>query len=126
MIRTHSLTASYGTTASNDRHELVADAPTDKGGAGAGFGAHELLEASLAVCINMAVRMFAVENSIALHGVSTRVSLSRTDPDITRFEYRLELVGPLTDDQRKRLEAAADNCPVRQTLSKRIEFQVQP
>jgi uncharacterized OsmC-like protein len=56
MIRTQSLPRAYQTAFSNGRHEIVADAPIDKGGGGTAFGAHELLEASLAVCINMAVR----------------------------------------------------------------------
>jgi organic hydroperoxide reductase OsmC/OhrA len=33
---------------------MIADAPIDMGGGGAGFGADELFEAALAVCINMA------------------------------------------------------------------------
>lgn len=56
MISTRSLQERYQTIASNSRHELAADAPAEKGGDGAGFSAHELLEAALAVCVNMAVR----------------------------------------------------------------------
>ncbi|MEO7774524.1 MAG: OsmC family protein [Steroidobacteraceae bacterium] len=101
---------------------MVADAPTAKGGGGAGFGAHELLEAALAVCLNMAVRMHAESNGLPLTGVNTRVSLHRPAPDTVCFEYSLELTGPLTDDHRGQLEEIARTCPVRQTLSKRIDF----
>jgi putative redox protein len=64
MIRTESLPQTYTTRAMSDRHEMIADAPVDKGGGGTGFGAHELLEAALAVCINMAVQVYATACSV--------------------------------------------------------------
>jgi putative redox protein len=121
VIRAQSLPQAYRTTVSND--EIAANAPIDKGGGGAGFGAHELLEAALAVCINMAVRMHASEHSIPLESVSTRVRLDRPHPNTVSFKYKLDLVGPLSDQQRRQLEHAASICQVRQTLSKRIEFR---
>ena len=72
----------------------------------------------------MAVRMYAARHAVRLESVSTQVVLNSTNPDVTHFEYALELVGRFTDDQRKQLEAIASNCPVRQTLSKRIDFSV--
>ena len=125
MIHTHSLEGAYKTAVENGRHELIADAPVSKGGGAAGFGAHELLEAALAVCINMAVRMYADAQAIALESVATRVKIEHSAPDAVRFEYSLELGGAITPQERERLEAAARVCPVRQTLSKRIEFSLR-
>jgi len=122
-MRTQSLSRAYQTAVSNGRHEIVADAPTDKGGGGTGCGAHELLEASLAVCVNMAVRMCAAEQSIPLEHMSTEVRLQRPDPDRVVFEFSLALSGPLSIEQRLALEKAAHTCPVRQTLSQRLEFK---
>jgi uncharacterized OsmC-like protein len=39
---------------------------------------------------------------------------------VTRIERRLELAGPLTDEQRARLLEIADRCPVKQTLERGI------
>lgn len=122
MIRTESLEGAYRTAVKNGRHELIADAPVSKGGGGMGFGAHELLEAALAVCINMAVRMCADAEGMALESTKTSVTIRQADADIVCLEYALELTGSLSHEQRERLEAAARSCPVRQTLSKRIEF----
>jgi putative redox protein len=108
---------------STGRHEVVADAPIDKGRGGTGFGAHELLEAALAVCISMAVRMYAAAHSIPLEHVSTHVHLRRPAADRVVFEYSLELQGPLSSEQRERLAQAAQGCQVSQTLSKRLEFK---
>lgn len=123
MIRTQSLPQAYRTRVMSERHEITADAPISKGGEGSGFGAHDLLEAALATCINMAVRMCADERGIPLARVVTRVSLARPQPDIVCFEYALDLEGPLSPEQRQQLERAAQECPVRQSLSKRLEFK---
>ena len=123
MIQADSIAGSYPTTVSNGNHELIADAPIAKGGGGSGFGAHELLEAALAACLNMAVRMCANANGIPLQSVRTRVSLQRPTDDIVRFRYTLEFTGALSEQQRAELEFAAETCPVRQTLSKQLNFE---
>ena len=122
MIQVHSQAPAYCSLASSKTHQLSADAPVTKGGGGAGFGAHELLEASLAVCINMTVRMHADKAGITLHAVTTSVQLTRPDAETSQFEYELELSGDLSPTDREALEAAAENCPVRQTLSKCLVF----
>jgi putative redox protein len=123
VIEVDSLPSQYRGIARNKNHELATDAPLAKGGGGMGFGAHELLEASFAVCMNMAVRMYADQHGFPLGHVSTRVSLSWPDANTSRFEYSLELTGSLSDQQRAELEAIAEHCPVRQTLSKQLKFE---
>ena len=123
MVTTESTPRPYVTIARNGCIEIQLDAPIAKGGGGEGFGSHDLLEASIAVCINMAVRMHAAASGIPLEGVSTRVELSKPDAATTRFNYSLQLEGELTPAQKAALHEAARSCPVRQTLSRRIEFQ---
>jgi len=126
MIRTLSLPQPYRLTLTNGRQEIPADAPIEKGGSSGGFGAHELLEAALAACLNMAVRMHAAQHAIPLEAVETGVSIVRPDPQSVRFEYSLKLSGPLSPQQRQALEGAARACPISQTLSKRLEFRSTP
>lgn len=122
MIRTEGRGNAYQALVGNGNHEILCDAPIEKGGAGSGFGAHDLLEASLALCMNMAIRMHAAANAIPLERVCTQVRLLRPTPDEVVFEYSLELTGSLTQAQRLVLEEAAEKCPVRQTLSRRLSF----
>lgn len=126
MIQVNSLPGAYQGTVRSSTHEVTSDAPVAKGGGGMGFGAHELLEASLAACINMAVRMHADQNGIPLHGVTTRVGLTWPDAHTSRFEYSIAVTGNLTSEQRAELEAVAERCPVRQTLSKKLVFEQAP
>jgi putative redox protein len=110
------------TVVGNGAHQLAADAPVAKGGEGAGFGAHQLLEASLAACISMAVRMDAAAKGLALQAVTVTVSLTHPNEETIRFEYQLRVTGDLTDADRAGLDHAAQQCPVRSTLSKTLQF----
>ena len=126
MITTESQSVAYLTIARNGTHELVLDAPLAKGGGAQGFGPHELLEAAIAACLNMAVRMHAAAHNLPLTSVSTAVRLVRPDNSTTRFEYSLHLIGDLTESQRAALLDAAATCPVRSTLSRTLQFQHVP
>jgi putative redox protein len=123
MITTQSTTKRFQTSVSNGRMSLAADPPKDKGGDGEGFGAHELLESALAACMNMAVRMRAVELGIAVPAVRTAVQISRPTPGTVTFNYDVALAGNLSASDREALMRAADECPVRQTLSKQLTFE---
>jgi putative redox protein len=110
----------------NGKHEGHCDAPLEKGGGDAGFGPHELLEAALANCLNIYVRVYAASHDIPLAGIMTEVTLDRQTPGEAVFRYALELKGPLTEDQRWELIQAAQACPVHQTLAGKISFTCLP
>jgi putative redox protein len=91
-----------------------------------GFRPHDLLEAALATCVNMTVRMYADNHGIPVHGVTTNVSVDRTRYDEVVFRHEAGLYGELTAEQLERLLHAASACPVRRTLSKRIRLECGP
>jgi putative redox protein len=84
------------------------------------------LEAALASCLNIYVRVCAKNKNIPLAGVVTEVNLERRDPGEVVFRYALELKGPLTEEQRWELIQAAQSCPVHQTLAGKISFTCLP
>jgi putative redox protein len=126
MICAKSELTRYRTRFTDGEHEGIADTTADKGGEHSGFRPHDLLEAALATCVNMTVRMYADNHGIPVRGVTTNVSLDRTHPDEVVFRYEVELDGELTDEQRNKLFQAASACPVRKTLSKKIRFESGP
>jgi putative redox protein len=112
----------YRTEFTNGVYSGVSDTTTDKGGAGSGFRPHDLLEAALAVCINMTVKMYADNQGIPLESVNTKVHLDRQQEESV-FEYDVELFGSsLSVEMRDRLQQIAHSCPIRRTLSKKIRF----
>ena len=81
------------------------------------------MEASLASCINMWIRMQADQLGIAVESIAVSVSLKRDHPQEAIFEYAVKLEGVLSEDHRAKLMQAADNCPVQRTLLKKLSFQ---
>lgn len=123
MIHASSLEVRYQTEISNGAHTAVADLPRSKGGKGCGFGAHELIEAALAACVSMTVRMHAEKRGYPLERVECSVRIERTVPDVTTLRYDVSLEGPLTAEQREELRESARNCPVSKTLTGTIAVE---
>jgi putative redox protein len=73
--------------------------------------------------MNMYIRMFAENHNIDVSEVKTEVSLSRNEPESAVFEYKAEIDGKLTASERKKLMQIVRNCPVKKTLSKKIDFR---
>lgn len=99
-------------------HHLLADEPESVGGLASGLSPYELVSAGLAACTVMTLRMYARHKGIPLQRASTRVShTKRTDQTAADlFTRSITLDGPLDDEQRQKLLAIADRCPVDLTL----------
>jgi putative redox protein len=125
MITTQSKDLRYQVQYSNGLHTAISDAPVAKGGGAVGIGPHELLEASLAACINMWIRMQADKLGIQAGNIEVSVLLKRDNPEEAIFEYGLKLDSILRPEDRAKLLEIADDCPVRRTLSKRLVFRAR-
>jgi putative redox protein len=126
MIRATSESIPYQTRFSDGEHEGLADTTADKGGQNSGFRPHGLLEAALASCINMTVRIYADRHAIPLRSVAVTVSLDRSNPEETVFRCEVEPDGEFSPEQKERLMYAARACPVSRTLAKPIRFETGP
>jgi putative redox protein len=118
-------------------HALVADEPAALGGSDLGPTPYEFVLAALSGCTAMTMRMYADRKGWPLQGVEVRMRTARSheldceqceteDVGITRVERRVELAGPLNDEQRRRLLQIADRCPVKQTFARGIEVVAAP
>ena len=99
VITCFSKKTQFDTWFTNGKHEGHCDAPRKKAAA-MPASAHELLEAALASCLNIYVRVYANGHNIPLTGIVTEVTLERQNPGEVVFRYALELKGPLTEEQR--------------------------
>jgi uncharacterized OsmC-like protein len=98
---------------------LIADEPVEVGGLASGPGPFDLVCAGLAACTNMTLRLYANRKGIPLERAQTTVTHTRTmGTPADHFHRALVLEGPLTDDQRDRLLAIAERCPVDLTLAR--------
>lgn len=123
MIRASSLDVPYQTAFTNGTLQAVADVPVEKGGAGEGFGPHELLEAAFATCLTMTAQMYAAEHTLPLHAARCEVRIDRSVPGAVTLNYALTLDGPLTGEQSARVREAVSRCPVARTLTGAITLR---
>ena len=122
MIKSRSEPSPYQTCFTNGSDICVADSGPGTGGA-YGFQPQELLEAALATSMNVAIRMYADRHRIAVTEVSANVSLTQGAHGNPQFQSRIEIDGPITDLERRRLMRAAEQCPVARLLHAGISFQ---
>lgn len=123
MISTENELINYKTKFFNSKHIAYSDTTTEKGGSNSGFRPHELLEAALATCINMQIRIYAESHNLKLSKVKVMVKLNRNIIESSIFEYRIEVEGNLSEIERKKIMSVAETCPVKKTLSKEIKFK---
>lgn len=107
---------------------FLADEPPEVGGLGSGPTPYDLLAAGLGACTAMTLRMYARHKQIPLEQVTVAVGHARrngADP-ADLFTRRLVLVGNLSDQDRQRLAAIADKCPVHRTLERGAAVETAP
>lgn len=125
--------AGYRTDVSARTHTVSADEPIPVGGSDAGMTPHELFLASLGSCMAMTMRMYADRKQWPLESASVQLRTAPSrDPDhdvhlvgsktVTRLERRIDLVGPLTEEQRRRIVEIADRCPVKRTIEGGVQI----
>ena len=120
MINAKSQDQDYQVLFTDGLHTGLSDVTEGKGGGNSGFRPHDLLEAALATCLNIWLRMYARDHDISVSHVETKVSLDRSQSEEVVFPYSLDISGSLTSTERELLLSAAQSCPVHTTLSKKL------
>ena len=108
-------------------HEILADEPVSVGGLGSGLSPYELVSAGLAACTVMTMRLYANRKGIKLRQTSVTVDHSKVAGMMPadRFTRTIALEGSFDGDQRARLLAIADRCPVDLTLVRGADVQTR-
>jgi putative redox protein len=118
------------------RHRFLSDEPAAAGGTDTGPTPYDLLLASLGSCTSMTVAMYARRKQWPLQQVIVRLRHSRVhaedcaacetgDARLTVIERDIAFEGALDGEQRARLLAIANRCPVHLTLSSHIDIRTR-
>ena len=121
------------------RHTFVLDEPEGVGGQDRGPTPYDLLLAALGACTAITLRLYADQKNWPLQEIEVRLRhqrVHRTDCErceqegqmLEEVEKELRLIGPLTQEQRQRLEIVSQKCPVQKTLMNglRIRSELVP
>jgi putative redox protein len=105
-------------------HEFLIDEPIAYGGLSTGPGPFDLLEAALAGCTLMTLRLYAERKGWPLDGIRVRVTYRKgRRGERDRFEREVEF-GDVPDEQRRRLFEIAERCPVHLLLERGADVSV--
>ncbi|MEQ0565143.1 OsmC family protein [Amycolatopsis sp. NEAU-NG30] len=136
VIVTASGDGTYTQQITTTTHTMLVDEPVTAGGADAGPNPYELLLASLGSCTAITLRMYADRKGIPLTRATVRLRHDRIHAQdcercetergmLSRITREIHLDGNLDDDQRAKLMAIADKCPVHRTLSSEIVIETR-
>ena len=113
-------------------HSFITDEPVAAGGEDAGPDPYTLMLAALGSCISMTLKLYARRKQWPLESVTVHLRQSRIhskdcqecmqnqDGFVHRIERMVSLTGPLSEEQRARLQEIAHKCPVHRTLTSEI------
>jgi uncharacterized OsmC-like protein len=114
-------------------HVVVADEPVDVGGGDDGANPYDLLLGALGSCTAMTILLYARRKRWPVDSVRVELDHSRVhardcidceqkDVLLDYFRKRVTVRGPLTEEQRGRLEEISRRCPVHRTLTGTIRI----
>lgn len=114
----------YAVTLETAGHELTADEPASNGGANVGPAPYDLLLASLGACTAITLRMYADRKGWNMESVHVDLHYTR-EGDAEKIKRRLHLLGPLDEEQRKRIAEIAERTPVTLTLKRSMPIMTE-
>lgn len=121
MTTAHIQQMHYRLSLDNGRHEFFADEPLDVGGTDSAPSPDELLEAALASCTAITLRMYADRKQWPLQQIDVAVKVERVDGK-TIITRNISFEGQIGEAEKERLLQIAKACPVSKTLSGTIEL----
>ena len=116
--------AGYATNARAQRHQLVADEPTSRGGTDTGPTPHDLLLSAVGACTAITLRMYADRKSWTLGTITVDLELS-TDEGGDRIRRVVSFSEPLDDQQRSKLAEIAEKTPVTKTVKAGVAISTE-
>ncbi|HXB14095.1 MAG TPA: OsmC family protein [Bacteroidia bacterium] len=103
-------------TASIRQHKVIIDEPTSNGGQDKGPSPTEMLCASLASCTIATIKMYLNHKQLKAEGITVEVDKSINAEGKVVFTRKINVKGTFDADQKSRLLAVANKCPIHKML----------
>lgn len=105
---------------------LTTDAPLDNGGKAESFSPTDLVATALGTCMLTVMGLKAQSLEVDIAGTTATIEkeMASAPRRIGRLTAKVQIPRELPDDVREQLERAAMTCPVYQSLSEKIDKQI--
>ena len=118
------------------QHHLLADEPTNYGGTDTGPTPYDYLAVALGACTSMTLIMYAKHKKWQLEDATVEITHQKIHSEdcsecenkgkkIDQFMRKLTLTGNLSKEQKAKLLAIADKCPVHRTLHATVNVKTE-
>jgi putative redox protein len=109
----------YPQTVQLRSHAFTSDVGPASGGQDAAPGPHDFFDTALATCKSMTAMWYAKRHGIPLERVETHVESDdrQERAGVYRLRVHVELIGPLSDDQRAEVHRAIAACPIHKLMT---------
>ncbi|SDS22383.1 bifunctional alpha/beta hydrolase/OsmC family protein [Winogradskyella sediminis] len=132
----NSVEDNFTTSIQTANHTFIADEPASVGGNDFGPSPYEYLNAALAACTVMTLKMYAERKKWDLKEVFVYITHSRKHSEdmkdksdkpkyLDHISMKLKFVGDLTSEQKDRLKSISSRCPVHKTLASEVIFETE-
>lgn len=105
-------------------HQLTVDEDASIGGADAGPSPHDLLDAALASCTALTLSLYAQRKGWPIDNIHVEVTHAES-PGLYELTRQIRIEGNLDEEQRARLLAVAEKCPIHKALSGQFKIASQ-
>jgi putative redox protein len=101
------------------KHVFRADVMPESGSTDSAPGPHDYFDAALASCKTLTAMWFAKKNGIPLERVESHVQRedSAERQGVYTLKVKVAFHGPMTEEQRTRLFAAVERCPIHKLMT---------
>ncbi|WP_406663961.1 OsmC family protein [Gallaecimonas sp. GXIMD1310] len=100
--------------------EIDVDVPEEAGGEGQAPDPHDYFDMALGACKAQTLQLYARVKKMDLQKVAVRVERDQSEERAGHYSLHctLTLEGNLSDEERERLLAIADRCPIHKLMTK--------
>ena len=110
--------------------KLITDAPVDNGGKGEAFSPTDLVAAAFGACLITIMDLVARRQNLDLAGTKVHVVKEMAAAPLRRIaRLKATVTLPagrnLSESDRRRLESAADKCPVKESLHPDVKQEIE-